>query len=250
MTVFNPCEKTKEIMQSNNSSNIKKNLAKYIDHTLLKPTSTASQIHALCEEAKKYSFQSVCIPPCYVAYAHNLLKKSTPSPSPSSAPLVGTVIGFPLGYQTTTCKLREAHQAVEDGAQELDMVLSIAALKDRKPHKVQNEIEQIVTEINPVPLKVILETCLLTEDEKKQACIAAIEGGAHFVKTSTGFSTGGALIEDIQLMLKYTKGKAKIKASGGIQSYEQAKKFILAGVHRIGTSHGVKIMEQSLKCPW
>ena len=220
-----------------NRTNKQKLLAQYIDHTLLKPTSTSSQIHNLCKEAQTYSFYSVCIPPCYVSQARQFLKAATGSA------LVGTVIGFPLGYQTITCKLYEAHKALQDGAQELDMVLSIANLKENQFHRVQKEIEQMVKEIHPTPLKVILETCLLTQKEKEQACIAAMEGGAHFVKTSTGFSTGGACIEDILQMRQILKGKAKIKASGGIRSYEQAKQFIEAGADRIGTSHSVSIIE-------
>ena len=225
---------------SHSSTNLKKKqkplaLARHIDHTLLKPTSTSSQIKNLCQEARTYSFYSVCVPPRYVAQARHLLQESRS--------LIGTVIGFPLGYQTTACKLYESHQAIEAGAQELDMVLSIAALKDNQPQEVEKEIKHIVREIHPIPLKVILETCLLTEKEKQQACIVAMEGGAQFVKTSTGFSTGGAQIEDILQMQQITKGRIKIKASGGIRSYEQAKKFIEMGVDRVGTSHSVSIME-------
>lgn len=206
----------------------------YIDHTLLKPEATLSQIENLCLEAKQYNFKSVCINPTWIKDAKNFLK--------DSSVLVCTVIGFPLGASTTQTKVFETTNAITHGADEIDMVINIGALKSKLYDIVESDISSIVRAANGKTLKVIFETCLLTPEEIKKACELSLKAGAHFVKTSTGFSTAGANEEVVKLMLETVKGKALVKASGGVRSLSDAKKYISMGVMRLGTSSGVAIM--------
>jgi deoxyribose-phosphate aldolase len=213
----------------------KAKLSTYIDHTLLKPDTNEKQIIDLCNEAMKYHFASVCINPVWVKKAGEVLINSDIK--------VCTVIGFPLGANTINIKSFEANKAILDGAEELDMVINIGKLKSGNWDFVQNDIEMIVQEAKGKSIvKVILETCLLTDEEKVKACQIAQNAGADFVKTSTGFSTGGATIEDVKLMRKTVGDTMGVKASGGIRDYEIAVKFIEAGATRIGASSGVKIV--------
>ncbi|MBP2651212.1 MAG: deoxyribose-phosphate aldolase [Firmicutes bacterium] len=210
-------------------------LAQKIDHTLLKPTATNQQIRNLCVEAKEYNFKSVCINPCYVAEAAACLAGTDVA--------VCTVIGFPLGAATTTTKCLEALEAVQSGAAEVDMVINIGAAKAGNWEYVKQDIAAVVNKVKDQALvKVIIETCLLTAEEKKQACLAAVAACADFVKTSTGFSTGGATVEDVRLMRQAVGDKIKIKASGGINSYESALAMLAAGADRLGTSAGLAIV--------
>ena len=210
-------------------------LAKYIDHTALKPDTTLEQIDALLEEAKEYGFKSVCINPTDVAHARKALE--------GTDVLVCTVIGFPLGATTSEVKAFETEDAIKKGAQEVDMVINIGGLKDGRDEEVKRDIESVVAAANGVTTKVIIETCLLTEDEKVRACELALAAGADFVKTSTGFSSGGATAEDIKLMRETVGPDLGVKASGGIRSYEDVKTMIDNGATRIGASAGVKILK-------
>ena len=210
-------------------------LSKYIDHTVLKPDTTKEGIKALCEEAAKYDFASVCINPKHVKYAAELLKDTDVN--------VCTVIGFPLGANTSEIKAAEAKRAIEDGAVEVDMVIDIGAAKEHDYAAVQADIQAVRDAVDKkYILKVIIETCLLTDEEKVEVCKAAKAAGADFVKTSTGFSTGGATAEDVALMYKTVGPDVKVKASGGIRSKEDAMKMIEAGASRLGTSAGSKIV--------
>lgn len=207
-----------------------------IDHTLLKADAAAAQIEDLCNEGIAHNFYSVCIPPHFVEKAQNILK--------DSQTVVCTVIGFPLGYQTSEAKAFEAADAVTKGAKEVDMVLNIGALKDREYDFVREDIRMVKEAAGEgALLKVILETCLLTKEEIAKACELCVEAGADFVKTSTGFSTGGATLEDVALMKKTVGDKAKVKASGGIRDLETALAMIEAGADRLGTSSGIRIVE-------
>lgn len=213
-----------------------KGLARMIDHTLLKPEATEDEIKVLCEEARKYIFASVCVNPCYVALCSQLLK-GTPVK-------VCTVIGFPLGANTTETKRFEAEQAIEQGATEIDMVINIGRLKAGDFDYVFNDVNKVVlaAKRNQAVCKVILETALLTDEEKIKACLICKKAGADFVKTSTGFSKGGATVGDIALM-KYVVGSAVgVKASGGIRTREDADAMIAVGADRIGASASVKIV--------
>lgn len=212
----------------------KKELAKYIDHTLLKPNANIKDIEKLCDEANNYNFASVCINPHYVKYCAEKLKDSTVK--------VCTVIGFPLGANTTKIKKTEVIQAIKDGADELDMVINIGSLKSSDYENVFQDIKSVVEVAEGKCVKVIIETCLLTESEKIKACELSKKAGANFVKTSTGFSSGGAKTEDVKLMKKVVGKKMKVKASGGIHSYEEAIAMIEAGASRLGASAGVKIV--------
>lgn len=211
------------------------NIAEYIDHTLLKATATPSDIEKLCQEALQYKFYSVCVNSSHVQLAYSLVK--------DSSSLVCSVIGFPLGAMSTAAKVFEAQQAVADGAQEIDMVINVGMLKAGEYDYIQQEIAAIKNAIGETVLKVIIETCYLTDDEKKIASELSVKANADFVKTSTGFGTGGATPEDIALMKAAVAGKAKLKASGGIRDFETAKLYIEAGVHRLGTSNGIAIIE-------
>ena len=210
-------------------------LNKYIDHTLLKADASQEQIETLIEEAKKYDFASVCVNPTWVNFAAQALKATYVK--------VCTVIGFPLGANTPELKAFETSDAIQNGANEIDMVINIGALKSRNFVLVERDIRAVVEAAKGTLVKVIIETCLLTDDEKVKACQIAQKAGADFVKTSTGFSTGGATVEDVALMRKTVGPDMGVKASGGARSYEDALAFIKAGATRIGASSGVAIME-------
>lgn len=209
-------------------------LNKFIDHTLLKPTATSEDIIRLCEEAIEHQFFSVCVNSCYVKLAKKQLKNSDVK--------VCSVIGFPLGAMSTKAKVFEAKQAVKDGASEIDMVLNIGALKNDAYKKVKKEIKSVKKALSKQVLKVILETCCLTDQEIKMASKLAIVAGADFIKTSTGFGTGGATIAHVILMKQVAENNAKVKASGGIRDTETALAFIEAGADRLGTSSGIAIV--------
>lgn len=210
-------------------------LNKYIDHTLLKPDASQEQIETLIEEAKKYDFASVCVNPTWVNFAAQALKATDVK--------ICTVIGFPLGANTPELKAFETSDAIRNGANEIDMVINIGALKSRNFDLVERDIRAVVEAAKGTLVKVIIETCLLTDDEKVKACQIAQKAGADFVKTSTGFSTGGATVRDVALMRKTVGPDMGVKASGGARSYEDALAFIEAGATRIGASSGVAIME-------
>ena len=210
-------------------------LNKYIDHTLLKADASQEQIETLIEEAKKDDFASVCVNPTWVNFAAQALKATDVK--------VCTVIGFPLGANTPELKAFETSDAIQNGANEIDMVINIGALKSRNFDLVERDIRAVVEAAKGTLVKVIIETCLLTDDEKVKACQIAQKAGADFVKTSTGFSTGGATVEDVALMRKTVGPDMGVKASGGARSYEDALAFIKAGATRIGASSGVAIME-------
>lgn len=210
-------------------------IAKMIDHTLLKADATKEQVKTLCEEAKQYSFASVCVNPTWVQYASELLAGTEVK--------VCTVIGFPLGATTSATKAFETTNAIENGATEVDMVINIGALKDKNYELVKEDIKAVVDAAKGKALtKVIIETSLLTDEEKEKACVLAVEAGTDFVKTSTGFSTGGATVEDIALMRKTVGPDIGVKASGGVRSSEDTEKMIAAGATRIGASSGVAIV--------
>lgn len=212
------------------------NIAKTIDHTLLKPEATAADIQALCREAKQYGFASVCVNTCYVRLASELLR--------GSGVKVCCTVGFPLGAMAPKAKAFEAAQAVADGAEEVDMVLWIGALRQGNTAAVQADIEGVVNACHPRAIvKVILETCLLTDAQIETACRLCVAAGADYVKTSTGFSTAGATAEHVALMKRAVGGQAKVKAAGGIRTYEDAKRMIDAGADRIGASAGIAIVE-------
>lgn len=210
-------------------------LNKYIDHTVLKATANKEDIRKLCEEARKYNFYSVCVNGCYVNDTKNYLEGTDVK--------VAAVVGFPLGAMTTTSKVFEAKEAIENGASEIDMVINVAKLKDQEYDYVREEIRQIKEVIGENVLKVIIETCYLTDEEKVKACELALAAKADFVKTSTGFGTGGATFEDVKLMKETVGNNAKVKASGGVKDKETAEKYIELGADRLGTSSGIAIME-------
>jgi len=214
-------------------------LAGYIDLTLLKPQVTTKDIEAFIRDAQKYPFASVCIPPYHVRKAAEILKGSHTK--------VGTVIGFPLGYQTTSVKLYEAREAVESGADEIDMVMNISRFKSGELSMVQDEISKIVSSLPKIIVKIIIETCYLTDEEKVIACEMAIKGRADFVKTSTGFGPAGATVDDVKLLLKTASGRINVKASGGIKTLAYTLKMIDAGAMRIGTSAGMEIIKEFSK---
>jgi len=215
-------------------------MAQYIDHTLLKPEANRTALDTLCEEAVSFGFKAACVNSGWVAYVAQKLK-GTPI-------AVCSVIGFPLGAMGSAAKAFEARQAVEDGAQELDMVLNIGAMKSGDLKAVEKDIQAVRLAANrPVVLKVIIETCLLTNDEKVKACEIAQNAGADFVKTSTGFSTGGATREDVILMRKVVGPRMGVKASGGIKDFETAAAMIAAGATRIGAGAGVAIVNGAEK---
>ena len=211
------------------------NVAKYIDHTLLKPDSTREQIDKILEEAKKYQFKSVCINPTHVSYASQQLLDTDV--------LVCTVIGFPLGATTTDVKVFETENAIKNGASEIDMVINIGALKDQRYDEVQKDIEGVIAAAKGKTVKVIIETVLLTDEEKVKAWELGEKAGATFVKTSTGFAGGGATPEDVKLMKDTVGNRLEVKASGGVRSLEDFEKMIEAGATRIGASAGVQIIE-------
>ncbi len=211
-------------------------LASYIDHTLLKPEATAKQIKVLCGEARRWGFASVCVNPRWVRTAAEELDGCNVK--------VCTVIGFPLGTAVTEIKAAEAMRAVEDGADELDMVLSIGDLKSGNCGLVERDIKAVAEAAQGRLVKVIIEACLLTDDEKKLACRLAVQGGASFVKTSTGFSKSGATVQDVELMRKAVGPLIGVKAAGGIRTRDDALRMIRAGANRIGASAGIAICSE------
>lgn len=214
-------------------------LAQYIDHTLLSATATLNDVERICDEAIKYSFKTVCINPIYVKIAAQKLSGSNVLPI--------TVVGFPLGANSTGIKAAETRKAVDHGAKEIDMVLGIGHLKSVNYTKTESDIKEVVKAADGLPVKVILETCLLTDQEKILACKMAMNAGAHFVKTSTGFGGGGATVHDVQLLRKTVGAALGVKASGGIRSYSDAMSMIKAGANRLGASAGIEIIKASVK---
>lgn len=212
------------------------NYNKMIDHTVLKADTPLETVKRICDEAMEYGFASVCINPCHVAYCADYLKDSDVN--------VCTVIGFPLGANTSAVKAFETKNAIANGADEIDMVMNIGALKDKNYDLVRDDIKAVVEVANGTLVKVILETCLLTEDEIKKACELCVEGKADYVKTSTGFSTRGATIEDVRIMKEAVHGKAKVKAAGGVRTPEDMVKIVAAGADRIGTSAGCSLVKK------
>lgn len=213
----------------------RQNLATLIDHTLLKPEATYTAIERLCQEALEYQFAAVCVNPCYVTTCVKILTAHIP---------VATVVGFPLGANTTPTKVAETRLAVAEGAREIDMVINIGALKSGEESYVEDEIAAIVAAAQNNLVKVIIETALLTEGEKRTACQLARNAGAHFVKTSTGFSQGGATVEDVRLMRSIVGDRLGVKASGGIRCLQDALAMVTAGANRLGTSSGVAIINE------
>lgn len=212
------------------------NYNKIIDHTVLKADTPLETIKRICDEAMEYGFASVCINPCHVAYCADYLKDSDVN--------VCTVIGFPLGANTSAVKAFETKDAIANGADEIDMVMNIGALKDKNYDLVRDDVKAVVEAANGTLVKVILETCLLTEDEIKKACELCVEAKADYVKTSTGFSTRGATIEDVRIMKEAVHGKAKVKAAGGVRTPEDMVKIVAAGADRIGTSAGCSLVKK------
>ncbi len=208
-----------------------------IEHTLLKPTATGEEVDKLCDEAIHYGFCGVCVNPVYVKYVVNKLKNSNIK--------VISVVGFPLGANTQYCKAREAEELAEIGVDEIDMVINLSMLKSKDYKYVYEDIKSVVETSGGRPVKVIIETCYLTLEEKIAACVIAELAGAKFIKTSTGFGPGGAVAEDVHL-IKWCVPKLGVKASGGIRSYQQAVQMLLAGASRIGTSSGVQIMKEGV----
>lgn len=212
------------------------NYNKMIDHTVLKADTPLETVKRICDEAMEYGFASVCINPCHVAYCADYLKDSDVN--------VCTVIGFPLGANTSAVKAFETKDAIANGADEIDMVMNIGALKDKNYDLVRDDVKAVVEAANGTLVKVILETCLLTENEIKKACELCVEAKADYVKTSTGFSTRGATIEDVRIMKEAVHGKAKVKAAGGVRTPEDMVKIVAAGADRIGTSAGCSLVKK------
>lgn len=212
------------------------NINKMIDHTLLKPEATKEMIENLCKEAKEYDFKSVCVNPYWVSTAYEELRDSDV--------LVCTVVGFPLGATTKETKFFETDFAVQEGADEIDMVINVGALKSKQYDVVLEDIKSVVQAANGRTVKVIIETCLLSDEEKVKACELSMEAGANFVKTSTGFSTAGAKVEDVELMKRIVGDNLEVKASGGIRDLDTALKMIEAGATRLGVSAGVQIVKE------
>ena len=211
------------------------NIASYIDHTLLAADATQERIEKLCQEAREWHFASVCVNTCWAKLCAQLLEGSGVN--------VCVVVGFPLGAMSTEAKVFEAKKAIEDGATEVDMVINIGWLKDHKDSQVEDEIRQLKKACGDKHLKVIIEACLLTEEEKVRACKLSVAAGADFVKTSTGFSKGGATVEDVALMRKAVGNACKVKASGGIRDFKTAKAMVEAGADRLGCSAGIAIVQ-------
>lgn len=205
-----------------------------VDHTLLAQTATWEEIREILDDAMKYHTASACIPAAYVKQAAEYVQGRLP---------ICTVIGFPNGYHTTAVKVFETKDAVANGASEIDMVINIGFLKDKRYEEIEEEMRQVHAACEGRILKVIIETCLLTEKEKIKMCEIVTKAGAEFIKTSTGFSTGGATFEDAELMRKYVGANVKVKAAGGIASFADAEKFVELGADRLGTSRLIKIMK-------
>ena len=215
----------------------KHDIAAMIDHTQLKAFATTQQIEKLCQEAAEYHFASVCVNPCHVALAARRLK--------GTGVKVCTVIGFPLGANTPETKAFETRDAIKNGAQECDMVINIGALKEGNVDLVEKDIRAVVEAANGTLVKVIIETCYLTDEEKALACQAAARAGADYVKTSTGFGTGGATSHDVALMRAAIPDNMKVKASGGVHNYQEALAVVEAGASRIGASAGIAIVNEA-----
>ena len=213
------------------------NILSHIDHTLLKPEATSEQIEKLCCEALEFKTASVCINPVHIRKAKSILKDEIP---------VCTVIGFPLGASTALQKALEAKIAIADGASEIDMVTNIGLIKEGRYDLVTEEIREVKNACQDKILKVIVETCLLTDEEKEKVCYCVIDAGADFIKTSTGFSTGGATFHDVEIFSNTCKGKIKIKAAGGMKSVEDMEKFLRLGADRLGSSSGVSLIREKL----
>ena len=214
---------------------MKENLYQYVDHTALKACTTWEEIRKLCREALKYGMASVCIPSSYVGRAHEAFPELT----------ICTVVGFPLGNANTAGKLAETRQALADGASEIDMVINIGMVKNGEYEAVTEEIRQLKEAVGERILKVIIETCYLTEAEKIAMCRAVTEAGADYIKTSTGFGTGGASVEDVRLMKAHIGSEVKIKAAGGIRTREEMEAYLAAGCSRIGTSGAISMLQDS-----
>ena len=214
----------------------KKEILKYLDHTLLTQGATWEEIRQILDDAMKYETASACIPASYVKQAADYVEGKLP---------ICTVIGFPNGYSTTAVKVFETKDAIANGASEIDMVINIGWLKDKKYEALEDEIRQIHEACGGRILKVIIETCLLTEEEKIKMCEIVTKAGAEYIKTSTGFSTAGATFADVELMRKHVGADVKVKAAGGISSFDDADEFIRLGAERLGTSRLVKIMKNS-----
>lgn len=217
---------------------MKINIARLIDHTLLKPEASLKDIERLCAEAEEYGFFSVCVNPCFIKTANKILSGSNVS--------ITTVIGFPLGATFSGAKVFEAMKSVHEGADELDMVMNIGTAKAGKWDAVKKEISDFVTATPSAVHKIIIETCYLSDDEKIKASLAVMEAGAEFVKTSTGFASAGAAVRDVEIIRKATGGRIGIKAAGGIKTLKEVLSFTGAGATRIGTSSGVGIMKEAL----
>ena len=211
-------------------------LNKTIDHTILKADATTADVVRLCEEAKQYNFASVCVNTCFAKTVAQALDGSDVKTC--------CVVGFPLGAMTSAAKAFEAREAVENGAEEIDMVIAIGALREGNDAYVESDIRAVVEAAKPAIVKVIIETCYLTDEEKARVCTLALNAGAAFVKTSTGFGSGGATAKDVALMKSCVGDKAKVKASGGIRTKADAEKMLEAGADRIGASAGVAIMNE------
>jgi len=208
--------------------------AKYVDHTVLKPETVRETVTRFCDEARRYGFAAVCVNPCWVSFARERLR--------GSGVKVATVIGFPLGANTSLAKAFEARDAIAAGADELDMVINLGALKDRQDDVVERDIRGVVEAAGKAPVKVIIETSALTDEEKERACRIAAHAGAAFVKTSTGFGKGGATPEDVALMKRAAGPGVAVKASTGVKTREDADRLIAAGATRLGTSSGPAIV--------
>ena len=219
----------------------RKDILKTVDHTLLTQTATWEEIRGILDDGIKYQTASACIPAAYVKQAAEYVEGRLP---------ICTVIGFPNGYSTTAVKVFETKDAIENGAEEIDMVVNIGWVKDGKYQEIEDEIRQIHEACGGKILKVIIETCLLTEEEKIRMCETVTSAGAEFIKTSTGFSTAGATFADVELMRKHVGKEVKVKAAGGIASLEDAEKFIALGADRLGTSRIVKIIKQTDDGAW
>lgn len=212
----------------------KQDILKKVDHTILSQTAKWEDVKKICDDGIKYNVASVCIPPCYVEEAKKYVGDKLK---------ICTVIGFPNGYNTTNVKVYETLSAIENGADEIDMVINIGYLKDKRYNDIENEIKSIKSVCGDKVLKVIIETCLLTDEEKIKMCEIVDKSGADYIKTSTGFSTSGATFEDVKIFKENLKGSnLKIKAAGGVKSFEDAEEFIRLGADRLGTSRLVKLM--------
>lgn len=214
----------------------KKDVLKIVDHTLLTQTATWAEIKEILDDAMKFETASACIPAAYVKQAAEYVEGKLP---------ICTVIGFPNGYHTTAVKVMETKDAIENGASEIDMVINIGFLKDKRYEEIENEIRLIHDACNGKILKVIIETCLLTEEEKIKMCEIVTNAGAEYIKTSTGFSTSGATFADVELMKKHIGSNVKVKAAGGISSFDDAEEFMRLGADRLGTSRLVKIIKNT-----